>query len=112
MATLGSTGVADQDLGWAGWGLPCDKAAKFWICPQFDGAPPLPGNGVMTAFRARSAGQVCNVHAAALAHGGQDEGAPNIRPQYKPDFYVAHVRNPDGNKLACTFPPYNPADDR
>ena len=32
---------------------------------------------------------------------GSSEGAPGLRPQYKPDFYVAYVRDPDGNRLAA-----------
>ncbi len=38
-------------------------------------------------------------HAAALAHGGSDEGAPGLRTAYAPDYYAAYVRDPDGNKL-------------
>jgi hypothetical protein len=40
-------------------------------------------------------------HAAALAHGGASEGKPGLRLQYNPDFYAAHVGDPDGNKLAA-----------
>ena len=32
-----------------------------------------------------------------------DEGAPGTRPYYEPTFYVAYVRDPDGNKLACVY---------
>ena len=38
-------------------------------------------------------------HAAALAHGGSDAGAPGLRPHYGPGFYAGYVRDPDGNKL-------------
>ena len=38
-------------------------------------------------------------HAAALANGGSDEGAPGLRPNYHADYYGAYVRDPDGNKL-------------
>jgi hypothetical protein len=38
-------------------------------------------------------------HAAALAHGGMDEGAPGLRTRYAPDYYGAYVRDPEGNKL-------------
>jgi catechol 2,3-dioxygenase-like lactoylglutathione lyase family enzyme len=39
----------------------------------------------------------------ALANGGSDEGAPGTRAYYSPTFYVAYVRDPDGNKLAAAF---------
>jgi catechol 2,3-dioxygenase-like lactoylglutathione lyase family enzyme len=37
--------------------------------------------------------------AAALAHGGSNEGAPGLRPHYHPNYDGAYVRDPDGNKL-------------
>jgi hypothetical protein len=39
-------------------------------------------------------------HAAALAAGGVDEGAPGLRP-FHANFYAAYVRDPDGNKLSA-----------
>ncbi|PII39677.1 hypothetical protein T190_01930, partial [Sinorhizobium meliloti CCBAU 01290] len=39
-------------------------------------------------------------HAAALAGGGTDEGAPGLRP-FHANFYAAYVRDPDGNKLSA-----------
>ena len=47
-------------------------------------------------------------HAAALAHGGTDEGAPGIRP-FHPDFYAAFVRDLDGNKLSIVCERPEPA---
>ena len=38
-------------------------------------------------------------HAAGLAAGGTDEGAPGLR--YSPTFYSCYVRDPDGNKLSA-----------
>jgi len=38
-------------------------------------------------------------HALALAHGGDDEGAPGLRAYYHPNYYGAYFRDPDGNKL-------------
>ena len=51
------------------------------------------------AFVAESRVQVDAFHAAALAAGGTDEGAPGLRPQYHEDYYAAYVRDPDGNKI-------------
>lgn len=71
---------------------------ELYIRWPFDGAPPGAGNGTMLAFPAPDEATVRACHAAALAEGGTDEGAPGPRPQYG-DFYAGYVRDPDGNKL-------------
>jgi len=109
-ATLGGTRLEAAD-GWAGWGKGYDDGFSLWLCPPFDGQPASAGNGTMLTFAARSGAQVRAFHQAALAHGGSDEGAPGTRDSYGPDFYVAYVRDPDGNKLACVFHHYDPAGD-
>jgi predicted lactoylglutathione lyase len=60
----------------------------------------------MVALLAQSRAQVDAAHAAGLAAGGSDAGAPGPRPQYHADFYGAYLRDPDGNKigLACHAP--------
>ena len=103
MAALGQVRSADATPGWAGYGPDYDGGVSLWLCHPYDGHTPQPGNGLMVALRAASATQVDAFHAAALAHGGSDEGAPGLRPQYGPGFYAAYVRDPDGNKLACVF---------
>lgn len=110
-ATLGYRQSLDAEGGFVGWGPSYDDGVSFWICKPFDGRPPTPGNGTMIAFRARDAGEVRAFHAAALAHGGSDEGAPGTREIYEPSFYVAYVRDPDGNKLACVFHRYDARQD-
>lgn len=112
-AVFGALGVPrapDWAKGFAGWGPSYDDGVSFWICKPFDGRAPQPGNGPMVALRAESAAQVQAFHAAALSHGGTDEGAPGTRPYYEPSFYVAYVRDPDGNKLACVFHRYDGAE--
>jgi len=42
-------------------------------------------------------------HAAALAFGGSDEGAPGPRPPESTTNYVAYMRDPTGNKLAVMW---------
>lgn len=71
---------------------------EFWIGHPLEGAP-VAGNGVHIAFLAPSREAVDAFHAAALAHGGADEGAPGLRPHYDPAYYGAFVRDPDGNKV-------------
>lgn len=46
------------------------------------------------------AGRFSVTHAAALAAGGSDEGAPGFRAAYGPRFYVGYLRDPQGNKIA------------
>jgi len=39
-----------------------------------------------------------------LAAGGRDNGAPGLRPNYRPDYYAAFVFDPDGHNVeAVTF---------
>jgi len=58
-----------------------------------------PGPGFHIAFNAPSRAAVDAFHAAALAHGGQDQGAPGLRERYSPTYYAAFVLDPDGYKL-------------
>ena len=73
---------------------------EFYVKPTFDGRPASAGNGTMVAFEATSQQQVRELHAAALAAGGTDEGAPGFRAAYGPRFYVGYLRDPQGNKIA------------
>ncbi len=72
----------------------------FYVKRPFDGQPAVAGNGVMIAFEARGQMQVRDLHAAALAAGGVDEGPPGFRDSYGPHFYVGYLRDPQGNKIA------------
>ncbi len=55
------------------------------------------------ALRARDPAQVDAFHAAALAAGGEDNGAPGLRLHYHPGYYGAVVHDPDGNNLEAVF---------
>ncbi|MEL7466049.1 MAG: VOC family protein [Pseudomonadota bacterium] len=72
----------------------------FYVKPTFDGRPATAGNGAMTAFELRNQAEVRALHAAAVAAGGSDEGAPGFRASYGPRFYVGYLRDPQGNKIA------------
>jgi catechol 2,3-dioxygenase-like lactoylglutathione lyase family enzyme len=100
-AVLGAIGYERQffDSGWAGYG-PKGQEANTFICPPFDGQAARGGNGVMIAFRSPSKEAVDAAHAAALASGGVDEGAPGPRPADSTSFYGAYVRDVTGNKIA------------
>ena len=38
-------------------------------------------------------------HAAALAAGGADNGAPGLRPHYHENYYAAFITDPDGHNI-------------
>jgi len=57
---------------------------------------------VHLAFQARDRAAVERFHSAAIAAGGQDNGAPGLRP-YHPDYYAAFVIDPDGNNIEAVF---------
>ena len=100
LAPLGHRRIPDYDPDGtsAAWGLD-DPGPHLWVAEPFDGRRASAGNGTMVSFLAQTRAAVAAFHAAALAHGGGDEGAPGLRPQYGPHFYAAYVRDPDGNKL-------------
>ena len=60
-----------------------------------------PGDGIShvhLAFQAADRDTVHRFHAAALAAGGRDNGAPGER-QYHPGYYAAFFLDPDGNNI-------------
>ena len=59
-----------------------------------DGEPVT--DGTHFAFRVGTRAEVDAFHAAALAAGGKDNGAPGIREDYHPNYYAAFVIDPDG----------------
>ncbi|NJC08862.1 VOC family protein [Polymorphobacter fuscus] len=95
LATLGARRIVDEAFGIA-YGR---QFPEFWIGRPHDGQPPVAGNGAHFAFLAADRGQVTAFHAAALAAGGSDDGAPGPRPHYGAEYYGAFARDPDGNKI-------------
>lgn len=75
-----------QALGFGSNGKP-----YFWI-----GDNERVGEGTHVAFTARCRAEVDAFHAAALAAGGEDNGAPGLRPHYHEHYYGAFVHDPDG----------------
>jgi len=87
--------------GWAFYGLKGGEG-NVGVCKPFDGQPARGGNGIMIAFAAPSQDAVRAAHAAGLANGGSDEGAPGFRPPDGKAFYGGYLRDPTGNKI-CVF---------
>lgn len=57
------------------------------------------GGPVHVAFAADRREQVDAFHAAAIAAGGRDNGAPALRPEYSDGYYGAFVLDPDGHNV-------------
>lgn len=53
-------------------------------------------------FQAKDRATVDRWHAAAVAAGGKDNGAPGERP-YHPGYYAAFVIDPDGNNIEVVY---------
>lgn len=74
--------------------------APFAILQRVDESPVV-GARQHLAFRAENREAVQQFYAAALAHGGTDDGPPGIRAHYDPGYYAAFVLDPDGHRLEC-----------
>jgi catechol 2,3-dioxygenase-like lactoylglutathione lyase family enzyme len=61
-----------------------------------------PNIGTHIAFTAAEAAAVDAFHAAALAAGGRDNGAPGPRP-YGGEYYAAFVLDPDGHNIEAVY---------
>jgi catechol 2,3-dioxygenase-like lactoylglutathione lyase family enzyme len=84
--------IAQEGEGWAMVGR--QGEGQFWF-GSF-GAPPGP---IHIAFAAKNREQVRQFHAAALAAGGKDNGAPGLRPNYHANYFGAFVIGPDGHNF-------------
>jgi catechol 2,3-dioxygenase-like lactoylglutathione lyase family enzyme len=80
-----------------------DKQPEFWVGLPHDQKAASVGNGVHISFIGRTKNAVNAFHAAALAAGGKDEGAPGPRPDYGPTYYGAFCRDLDGNKIEAVL---------
>ncbi|MFL5018851.1 MAG: VOC family protein [Rhizobium sp.] len=75
---------------------------KLAIKHRPDGQRP-PGPGFHLAFAAPSRQAVDRFYAAAIAHGGSDNGPPGLRSHYGEHYYAAFVIDPDGHALEAVF---------
>ncbi|HWK43342.1 MAG TPA: VOC family protein [Stellaceae bacterium] len=89
---LGIERFASDSSDFAGYGT--DKKGFLWVA-RGDAVPV----GVHIAFAAPNRSIVDAFHAAAIAAGGRDHGAPGLRPQYHPAYYGAFVLDPDGHNI-------------
>jgi catechol 2,3-dioxygenase-like lactoylglutathione lyase family enzyme len=96
---LGKIGLKRlADLGESGsiWGV---STPSFFVLKPANGQPATVGNGVTVSFSAPNRASINAFYEAALAAGGNDEGAAGPRG-WAPNAYAAYVRDLDGNKIA------------
>jgi catechol 2,3-dioxygenase-like lactoylglutathione lyase family enzyme len=100
--TLIMTATPEQtESGGTAHGFGSDGKPFLWV-----GDHERVGEGTHVALAARTRSEVDAFHTAALAAGAKDNGAPGLRPHYRPDYYAAFVHDPDGNNIeAVTFAP-------
>ncbi|MEM8787839.1 MAG: VOC family protein [Pseudomonadota bacterium] len=82
----------DPDAGALGMGA--EDIVRFLLT---QGAPTTPR--MHLCFTAPDRAAVDQGHAAALATGGRDNGAPGFRPDYGSGYYAGFVLDPDGHNV-------------
>ena len=87
-----------------GYGYGRDSNA-LWVVQAEHPVPTDEKSGLHFCFAAENAAAVDAFHAAALRSGGQDNGAPGLRPIYGPDYYAAFIIDPDGYHIEAYYGP-------
>ena len=108
---LGFTRVMEVDEPEAGYRAvgygPSPDRPLFWVGTAIDGPTETAQQpGLHVAFVAERRAAVDAFHAAALAAGGRDNGAPGLRPEYHENYYGGFILDPDGYHIeACHHAP-------
>ena len=101
-AALGALGFRrvfeDDDA--IGYGVEDDKDL---LCLKLRPDAEAPGPGFHLAFTASSRLAVDACHAAGLAAGGHDNGAPGLRPDYGHHYYAGFLIDPDGHHIEAVI---------
>jgi catechol 2,3-dioxygenase-like lactoylglutathione lyase family enzyme len=88
------------DEGSLGYGK---EGVVFWINSAERPVVDDPKSGLHFCFAAPNRSSVAAFHAAALAHGGHDNGKPGLRKDYGPHYYAAFVFDPEGYRLEAYY---------
>jgi catechol 2,3-dioxygenase-like lactoylglutathione lyase family enzyme len=75
-------------------GMGADGKPDLWLVQDPENTRPM-----HLAFVARSRKAVDAFHAAALAAGAKDNGAPGLRKEYHPTYYGAFVLDENGHNV-------------
>jgi catechol 2,3-dioxygenase-like lactoylglutathione lyase family enzyme len=98
LAPLGLARLVTRD-GTVGFGK---RYPEFWLNLRPD-ARPTENPGGHVCLRAPSVEAIRAFHAAALANGGTDAGAPGDRAAAMTGYFAAFILDPDGNKLEAAW---------
>jgi len=103
MAALGATLAYERDdaIGFGERNRAQDDSHSY--LSVFESPAAAPDARRHWCLRAPSAEAVRAFHAAGLAAGGSDEGAPGLRPAYHADYYAAFLLDPEGHKVEAVF---------
>lgn len=96
LAPLGYTVLMEFEEGQV-VGIGIGGKPDFWFSSGETSSP------IHLAFSASDRATVDAFHAAALAAGGKDNGAPGLRSEYHPGYYGAFVLDPDGDNVEAVF---------
>lgn len=105
LGTLGYRMVVEMtdepDVIWCGYAAAEGEEAIFHIgASKPPGATPTATpEGQHIAFAAPDRAAVEAFYKEALLAGGQDNGAPGLRPKYHANYYAAYVLDPDGHRI-------------
>jgi len=80
-----------------GLGLGVGGKPDFWLTEDRVASPQH------LAFSAPSRAAVDAFHAAGLAAGGRDNGAPGLRVHYHPNYYGAFIDDPSGHHIEAVI---------
>ena len=98
MAALGIEAVVVEE-GWIGYGARADRDHPERTYLSVRALPGARADGRHCAFKAGSRAAVDRFWAAGLGSGGEDDGAPGLRPAYHSSYYAAFLKDPDGNRV-------------
>ena len=76
------------------------EGPEFFVLRPANGEPATHANGGTIGFNAETRAAVDAFHAAGMAHGGTDEGAPGPR-DFAHNAYAAYLRDHVGNKIVA-----------
>jgi len=99
MEVLSAEKVYDRP-GALGYGVRCTAAEDVHSClAVYESAEATIDAKRHWCFKAGSRAQVSAFHAAGLAHGGKDDGAPGLRRNYHENYFGAFLIDPAGNRI-------------
>jgi catechol 2,3-dioxygenase-like lactoylglutathione lyase family enzyme len=94
-SAIGYTCLSADDVS-LGYGK---DTVAFWISRSDRPVAADPKSGLHFCFMAPTRSSVEAFYEAALAAGGRDNGKPDLREDYGPNYFAAFVIDPDGYRI-------------